>query len=990
MKFFKHLFLGLFFSVLLSVNMQAQASLEKPKVEHYKLPNGLTVIVQVDHRLPKVHGVVVVRAGSINDPEDATGLAHYLEHMMFKGTQEMGTIDWPKEKVHYDKIVQLYEQLGKTSSKKERESIQLQINEESLKAAEYAVPNEFSKLLDNIGCTYVNAGTGKDQTSYFSTFPSSQVERWLSVYSQIFENPVFRGFQAELENVYEEYNMYADRQQTQLSEILMKNIFKQTPYGRDIIGYADHLKNPSLTKLQKFFEDYYVPSNMALVLCGDIDMAKVKPLIETTFGKWPAKAALQESVAEEAPFKGRELMKVKGGNFDFTMLDFRGVPQKHEDNLLLSVCTSILNNGQSGLLDQYSIDNTALGVSAQNSGMKNAGVIEMTFIPNAQSYYDGPDFANISSAEAYKNAMREMERARIRAREAGEGLMLSQLKRLKEGDYPDWILESVKTTYINSYIRRQESILSRANELSLYFSMGKDLDEYLNYIERVKAITKDDIAQIAKKYFTDNYLVFQVTSGTIRTKPIEKPEYKPLVFPNAEKPSAYAQAFYKIPTPEQAIPYIDFDKDVKISTLRTGPTLHYSVNPITDFFSLTVRFGAGVEKVKELEYVGLLNFAGAGGFDVQNFKSKLAELNTNLNVASDESYTYVRMQGPGANFTRALSLLNTFITRPALYDRQVSRLAESQRYSRKTEQEEPKEVADALEEYVRYGQKSSYLDRITIKEMRSLKAANIVAAFKTATEYETAIFYNGTLSEIQLKMQLEQSLKMSETTKKSEGLIIKEDNKVTENTIYFVNFPSLQSQVRLFANGKAFNVNEQAIITAFNSYFSGGFTGLVLQELRENHSLAYGAGAVYRRPPLANKPSQFEGEVQTQSDKTLIALDLFMDLIRDMPKKTERVETLKRYLELSAVNRPDFREYAQYIENSKLLGYTDDPMKTLMPSYKNMTLDDIYAFWQANIKDAPMAIMIVGNKKNIDMKALAKYGKIVEIKLKDIFSKDEE
>ena len=973
---------------VVATNLYAQA--ERPEVDKYTLPNGLTVVLQEDHRLPKVHGIVVTRAGSINDPDDATGLAHYLEHMMFKGTTDMGTVDWEKEKVHYNKVVELYDQLAKTANRKEREAIQQQINEASLGAAAYTIPNELTKLLDNIGATDVNAGTGQDVTQYFSTFPSSQVERWLTLYSHIFENPVFRGFQGELENVYEEFNMYADRQDVQLNELIMKNIFKQTPYGRSIIGYPEHLKNPSLTKLQEFFGQYYTAGNMALVLCGDIDTEKVKPVIAATFGQWPAKPAPQENFKDEAPFKGRELVKLKAGSFDAIFMAFRSVPQNHRDNLALDICAAILNNGQSGLLDEFATENKALAVSCSNSGVKNTGVVDFMFIPNAQAYYEGPDLQFISTPEEYKSAMRQLDVARLKGRDAGEQIILSQLKRLKENNYPDWLLESVKNTFINSFIRRQESIRSRASELSGYFAYNIDVDRYQNYVDNVKAITKDDVKRVAEQYFGNNYMIIQITPGAIRNREIEKPAYKALEFPNGEKNSAFAEKFFKIQTPTQPIPYIDFEHDAKVSKLRNGTALYHTANPVNDYFSLRVRYGAGVEKVKQLKYAGLLNYAGGGGFDVKTFKSKLAQLNCNLAVNADDSYTSVSLSGPGANFTRALALFSTFVNAPALYDNQVSRLAESERISRKQQSEEPAIIADALAEYVRYGKHSEYLDRLTLQELHKLKAANITAAFKTATEYEATIFYSGALPENQLKSQLEQHFAMRAPLHKSDGLLVKENNKIAENTVYIVNFQALQAQFAVFANGKAFDPKEQAVINAFNAYFSNDFTGLVMQELRENRSLAYGAGARYATPPLAGKPAYFVGMVQTQNDKILTAMETFMELVRNMPQKADRMENLKRYFNLVAVNCPDFREVPYYIEANRRLGYTDDPQKTLLPEMEKMTFEDIAGFWQQHVKDVPTAIMIVGNKKNLDTKALAKYGKVVEVKIKDLFSKDEE
>ncbi len=991
MKFFNLRFLSFLLIAFVSVTgLRAQATMEKPKVEHYTLSNGLTVIIQEDHRLPKVQGFVATRAGSLNDPADATGLAHYLEHMLFKGTTEMGTTDWTKEKPHYDKIVALYDQLGQTKDKKQRAAIQQQINEESLAAAQYAIPNELTKMLDNIGGTAVNAYTTYDHTAYHSAFPSSQVERWLTIYSHIFMHPVFRSFQAELETVYEEFNMYSDRATEQLNDEVMKNLFKKTPYGRPVIGYGDHLKNPSLTRLQEFYNTYYVPGNMVLVLCGDVDAAAVKPMIENTFGKWEAKPVAKENVSAEDPFKGRELQKIKLGTYDMIRVNYRAANDSDKDALVLDICSSLLFNGQSGLLDELTMEAKVLQAVAINGSLKGSGIFSMILVPNANAYYEGQDLSTITTAEEYKNVRRQLDQARLKAINDGEKILTTQAKRLADGDFPDWLLTSVKNTMINNYVRSQESISSRAQRLMRSFLATNDVKDYVNYIDRVNAIDKAEIMRVAKKYFGADYMVFQIAPGRAKKDNIEKPGYKALEFPNAEKNSVFAESLYKMASPEQKISFIDFANDVKVSTLKNGTKLHYTPNPVNSIFSLTLRYGAGTEKIKLLNYIQLLNAGAAGAWSARDFKARLAALNCTLSVMADESYTYVVLGGPDENFNRVLALLNSFVNGTNLSKTQVSRWAESLRYERKEELEEPAVISDALEQYVMYGEKSEYIDRLSIKELRQMKPNDIVNAFKDATQYEADIFYTGTLAQNQVTQQLQQTLKMAEQPRKSDGLIIKERNKLTDNIVYLVNESSLQSQIGFFANGKVFELKDQPAITAFNQYFSSGFTGIVLQELRENRSLAYGAGAYYVRPALTGKPSYFTGGIQTQGDKTNVAVDAFMDLIRNMPQKADRLNNLKQYLKLSAVNRPDFRQYAMSIDSWKQLGYTDDPLKTLLPQYESLTFDTITGFWSQEVKPLPIATMIVGNKKQMDTKGLQKYGKITELKTKDIFSKDEE
>ena len=262
---------------------------EKPSpldVEIYTLENGLTVMLNEDRNETSVFGAVVIDGGGKRDPSDATGIAHYLEHVLFKGTSKMGTTNYAKEKVYLDSIEVLYDELSKKEDKKTRLKIQRHINDLSLKASEYAIPNEFTRLIEGMGGTGLNAGTGYDFIYYFNSFPSAQIEKWVDLYSHRFLDPVFRLFQSELETVYEEKNRAMDNPFRVFNETSRKYFFKNHPYGQQtILGSVEHLKTPSLSKMKEYYNKYYVPNNMHLLIAGDFDKRDVKKLIKDKFGK---------------------------------------------------------------------------------------------------------------------------------------------------------------------------------------------------------------------------------------------------------------------------------------------------------------------------------------------------------------------------------------------------------------------------------------------------------------------------------------------------------------------------------------------------------------------------------------------------------------------------------------------------------------------------------------------------------------------------------
>lgn len=269
-----------FVLVTVITSVAAYAQLE---VKELKLSNGMTVWLNEDHSQPKVFGAVVVKAGAKDCPN--TGIAHYFEHIMFKGTDRIGTTDYAAEKPWLDSISAQYDLLSQTKDETTRTRIQKHINELSIKAADYVIPNEYSRLISKYGGSSLNAGTGQDLTYYHNSFLPQFMEQWCWLNSERLMTPVFRGFQGELENVYEEKNRAAD-DMGDVQDKIFKAVFKTQPYAYPVLGSTENLKNPRLSDMAAFFKKYYVASNMCLILCGDIrpDAALVT-LLEKTFGR---------------------------------------------------------------------------------------------------------------------------------------------------------------------------------------------------------------------------------------------------------------------------------------------------------------------------------------------------------------------------------------------------------------------------------------------------------------------------------------------------------------------------------------------------------------------------------------------------------------------------------------------------------------------------------------------------------------------------------
>ena len=930
-------------------------------VESYTLDNGLTVILNEDHSKQKVFGVIAVKAGGKDDPVDATGMAHYQEHMLFKGTTELGTINWKEEKKHIDKIFALYDSLGATTDETKRAKIQKEINETSLKANEYAIPNELSNIIKSMGGTSLNAGTGTDQTLFFNAFPPNEIERWLELYSHRFINPVFRGFQAELEVVYEEKNMYMDMFQTQMIEAFNFHFYKNHPYGQQtLIGTTDDLKNPSLTKMYKFFKTWYIPNNMALVITGDFDTKAIKPMIAEKFGRLEKGELPERKVYTEEEFKGREFHEARMSPIKLGILGFRTVPAGHDDEAALTMANKILSNSnQTGLLDELSLNNEMLGAMA---------------IPMIQNDHGGTIFFFIPKIIG-------------QSLESAEELVFQKINLLKDGKFSDEAFQSVKQNTYKEYVLSMEDLERKAVLFASIYARGQKIEDYLNYPEKIKTITKQDVIDIANKYYGDNFLIFYSKMGKPDKQKIEKPGFKPLIT-NTNKKSPFAQKFNKMIVPKADINYIDFKNDVSNLTVKNGNSVHWVKNSINDIFSFEIKIGIGEHKQPMLEYAAqLMNYAGTKDQDISTLKAKFATLGCTYSFASDRNYVTIKLKAPDKNFEKSIILLNELLTKTEIQQDKLQIILEGLKSGRKMEKSEPAQVADALFEYVQYKEKSSYLDRLTVKEVKKLEVNNLTTVFRDALNYETEFYFSGNIDKTKLTELINKYLSFSDKPTPTKSPVTKEVQQYSKNTVFIVDKPkALQSKVYFLINGTEYNNIQDPDIEAFNQYFGGGFSGLVLQEIREYRSLAYSAGAWYKAPEKQGDKTVFFGFVGTQADKTMEAIEVFSGLVREMPDKPERTAMITHYLEESALTAtPSFRNTAQQIKSWELKGYNQDPRIDKLNKYQDISYDDIKNFYNTNIKNKPMVIAIAGNADKMDIEKLKQYGTIIKIKEKELF-----
>ena len=954
--------------LLLTAVVAAFAAMAQSRegLTEYKLDNGLTVLLWEDHDQPDVTGYVAVRAGAIDEPVEYTGLAHYLEHMLFKGTQRIGAFDWEAEKPIYEQIIALYDQYAEATDPKVREDLTRQINEASMKEAKVSTTEDFFALMDGIGATGVNAFTSYDMTCYHNSFPANRMYQWLTLFSDRLINPVFRTFQAELENVFEEYNMYEDGMGTQISNHLMAEVYKGHPYERNVIGKPEHLKNPRLSKLIEFYNTWYVPNNMALIIVGDFDTNHTKPMIEQTFGRLQPKDLPERKQYTDADYAGNPKKTFRIGYYPQVVWAYKGIRMDSDDMLALDLVLSLLNNSsRTGLLDKITMDGTVTSARVSLDARRDAGRILVQAIP----YYDANQQQYESNGETEKIVMHEIDK-------------------LKSGDIPEWLITSVKNEFVQNFDLTYEDPEAKMQHLVSSFIYDTPIDDVFTEKERFLALTKEDIERVARKYFDAAHLTVQFEEGEAKKNKLAKPQIKPLDPPEYTQ-TEYAREFWQLPSDPVKQTYLNF-ADVQVSEMDKNVKLHYNTNPKNGIFSLVLRYGVGTKEMPLLEYaVDLMNRAGImPETDNQQFRRQLSELGGRLSYGVSNSYMTVQIIGDENHLQEICNLVQRQMLFPQLDDKKMNSIKGGEFTQRMMLPKMDDAQADALYEYVLYGKNSDYLDVVPFMDVFNSNIVQLTTEFIKATGYALDIYYCGKRPMAEVQTILTGNLPLQQNVRPSNSPIVRTRENYTEPQIYFLpNSKVQQAKVWFYVEGTPYTKDEDVLRSAFNQYFSGGFTGIVMDEIRTKRSMAYTAYGLVQPAALPDYNSCFLGYIGTQSDKVADAVKTFMDIVNDMPQYPSRVPAIQTALKQYAqIQKPSFRSLAMAYEQWQRFGYTDDPARVNKSKIDNLTFEQIYGYYQQHVQGKPVSIIIMGDPKQINKKTLAGYGKFNTVSKTKIFA----
>lgn len=925
----------------------------------YTLENGMEVYISPSNDESRIQAMVAVKAGSAVEPLESTGLAHYLEHMLFKGTSRIGTVNWNAEKPLLDQISALYEQHRFTDNEEEKKLIYAKIDSLSTIAAGYVAPNEFSKLAAAMGATGVNAATTYDFTYYRENIPSNELERWAELESERMNNVVLRLFHTELETVYEEYNRAQDSDGRQLFYALLDNLFKKHPYKRPVIGFPEHLKNPSMVNIHRFFNTYYVPNNMVVILSGEVVPEQAIPVLEKYFGKYGEKELPEVTFPKEDPITEPRVSELFSKEEEKVILAYRLNGKNTDDYKYSMIMDGLLSNsGKVGLLDINL--NQAAKVHATSSSLlflKDYGIHYFSGIPKKEQ-----------SLEEVQTLVRE------------------EIEKIKKGEFEEWLLEAIVNNMKLTHIQGLESSITKASYILYSVMYGVPYEKHVAFLSELDKVTKEDVVNFARERYADNYTLIYKRKGEKQLRQVEKPDITPLTL-NNENESDFTKQFVQ-QEPEGLTPqFVDYKSTFPGTKLKNGMDFYF-LKDTTGLFSFRYIIPAGKD------HDGLLPFAmryfrelGTSKFTPDSLKKELFRYGISFSISASDDKSYVNVRGLDEYFKEAVELTEHIFADvqndPEIYRKQIEKL----KVSRELQKDNVRAISAHAQQYMLYGGNNSFANDPSVSTLESQDPAVMLEKIAHLFNYKHTIYYAGNRSKKEAMRIVKKSHNLPKTF--AEIPAKKEYNYLPLNSpgIYFMDYDMVQAQVRMVAkNNVPYSPELLAYKEMYDNYYGVGLGSIIFQEIRESRALAYSSGSYYQMEVTSDEDNVVVGYVGTQANKlseAMHALEGLMDTLKFDPEKFEitRKAAIKSLESNRVPQKYWFGRYMGFLDK----GIDYDVRETQYKILQEMTPEKFRDFFSKYIRNSNKQYFIRSKKENIDFESLKPFGELKEITREDIF-----
>lgn len=924
----------------------------------YTLKNGLKVYLSQYAAAPRVYTQIAVRAGGKNDPPNATGLAHYLEHIMFKGSDEFGTQNWADERVMLDSIERMFEHYRTLTDSVQRKDYYKLIDQYSGEAAKLAIGNEFDKMITEFGGRGLNAYTTEDRTVYIDDIPANQMDNWLQVEASRFRTIVPRLFHTELEAVYEEKNRSLDNDYWKAYEALYEAIFVKHPYGtQTVIGTIDHLKNPSITEIKKYFDKYYRPNNVAICLSGDLDFDKTIAAIDKYFGEWKPNPDLPTwTVVAEDPITAPIEKEVFGPDAEWIYLGYRFPARNTKDFQLLRLTDMILANSKAGLIDL-------------NLKQKQKILDPGSFVAEINDY----------NIHVFNGRPREGQTL-----DQVKDLLIEQIEMVKKGEFDEWLIEAVINDMKKRKIQQYESNYSRSDEFVMAFTNNIPWNKYVAEMDDLKKFKKEDIVKFANDNYKNNYVLIKKRNGKDpNSKRVEKPSITKVDL-NKEARSPFHEMIAKKPVEKLKPVFLDYDKDVKKLKMDKGVEVLYNQNKENELFTLYYLLNAGTNNDPKLDQaVEYLAYVGTDSASAEDIAKEFYRIGCDFNVSASEDQTYISLSGLSENMEKAMKVMENLLANASPDEEAIRKMIDGN-FKQRDDIKKDKDAIlfQGLRNFGLYGANSPFTNVITNKELRELKSDELISRIRDFTKMKHRVLYYGPKNEQEVLASLNTIHKIEGELKDVPPAREFVMTDVSKPMVYWANYDMVQAEVMFMVKGDGFDKNRMAQSRLYNEYMGNQ----VFRELREAQGLAYSTFTRYNTATTAKGNDSFYGYIGSQADKQVEAMKGLEDIIYNMPQTEDGFKESKEAV-LGVIESERIVKTGVLFNylNAEKRGLTYDIRKDVYEQTKNLTLAEITRFQEANIKSKKYNVVLVAGKDKLNFANLKKYGDVKELSLDEIF-----
>ena len=930
----------------------------------YTLDNGLKVYLSVNNEEPRIHTSLAFKAGSKHDPPETTGLAHYMEHMLFKGTSDFGTQDWAKEEALLTQIADLYEKHRNTQDAQEKLEIYKEIDRLSFEASHYAIPNEYDKMISSLGAKGTNAYTSKEKTVYLNDIPANELERFLILESNRFRKLVLRLFHTELETVYEEFNRSLDNDYVKSWNSIYEDMYPTHPYGIPILGKAEHLKNPSMYNIYEFFSAHYRPNNAALCLSGDFDPDETIKMVDKYFGAWEPKETPAFTFTPEAPIDSPRISENVGSQTEHLYLSYRFDGAHTDDFLMIQLISHLLYNSVAGLIDI-------------NLVQKQKVLSAASFASVMQDYSHHVFYGLPKQGQTLEEV---------------KDLLLEQVEKVKEGAFEEWLIEAVVNHLKYERTRNIRKNAHRCRYMLEMFILDLDYQEATHFLDRMGAVTKEQVIEFAKKRYLNNYVCSFKRQGVDNQAPkVDKPPLTPLEI-NRNVDSAFHQAFKEVPSSSFKPVFLDYEKQIqrfKVSKNGQEIPFAYIKNGTDDVFQLYYILDMGSHHHDDLNLaLKYLTYLGTEKYSSADIQKQTFRYGVDLKAYTRSRKAYIYLGGLEKSLEEGLELLEHVLANvqpnKEAYDKMVEGMIK-QRHDQKLSKDTI--LHSAMYNHAVYGKESPFTDIQSEETLRAKDPQVLCDLLRSLLQYPLRMFYFGQKSQEEIATIFKKHHAFLPKENRYPERKVYVEQPTEKNQVFLVDYEQTQVEIMLIAKRGLYDAKIHAARSIFNEYFGAGLSSIVFQEVREAKALAYSAYAWYTNPSFQDKSHFINAYIGTQTDKLQEAIDVFLYLINNMPHAVRQFESAKEAA-LKKIESERFlydKVFWDY-ENAKNRGLTEDIRKQMYEEIKKMTLDDLQAFFDQHIKGSVFNYLIIGKLDRLDKSIVEKLGEVKELSLEEIFN----